>query len=75
MDATLNLYQRERLMIVLRDLEHDLRQSDSWLQGEVPRGTLYRCSLPLPPEATSAARRLVESALSEISQLVGAFGL
>ncbi len=75
MDDILNAYQKNSVATVLRTLEEDLRQANTWLDGRQADGILYRQKLSLAPARSRQARLRIAAALAEISALAEKLGL
>jgi len=75
MKDLLNEAQYASLAIVLRQLEDDLHQADTWLRGAEENGILYRRKLRLSPERRAAARQVIATALNQVTELAREFDL
>ena len=75
MNDLLNPYQKGSLVTVLHMFEEDLRQADSWLDGQQAEGALYRQELRLASPQRERARERIAVALTEIASLAEALGL
>jgi hypothetical protein len=65
----LNPTKKTKVTITLRRFEEDLRQALQWLDGYAEEGFLFRRKMDLPPENRELARKNIEAALLEISEL------
>lgn len=62
--------QKNRVTIVLRRFEEDLREALRWLDGYTEEGYLYHRKLEMSEEKMALVRKLIQDALVDIASLV-----
>lgn len=75
MNDLLNPYQKKALATALRTFEDNLRQAQSWLDGNEVDGILYRRKLNLSAEHRGELRQRIAVILEDIATLAAGLGL
>lgn len=75
MNNLLNPYQKASLATVLRMFEENLRQAETWLNGQQVEGILYRQELHLTSAQRDSISKHITAALAEIDTLARELGL